>query len=229
MALLRLAEGKGEAASSAIRRVFDEASQPRARAALLPAYVEIMLAGGEVEEARAACRELETISGAHQSDMLRATSAQARGALALADGDPRTALFALREAWQTWQELEAPYEAARVRVLLGLGCRAAGDEDTAAWELDAARGVFDQLGAAPDVARVDSLAASPQAAAAHGLTQRELQVLRLVAGGATNKSIASDLVLSERTIDRHVSNIFAKLGVSSRAAATAYAYEHDLI
>ena len=105
----------------------------------------------------------------------------------------------------------------------------AGDEDTAAWELDAARGVFDRLGAAPDAAQVDSLTASPQAAAVHGLTQRELQVLRLVARGATNKSIAAELVLSERTIDRHVSNIFAKLRVSSRASATAYAYEHDLV
>ncbi len=229
LALLRLAEGKRDAASSAIRRVLAEASLPRARAALLPAYVEIMLAAGEVEEARSACRELETISTAHRSDMLRAMSAQARGALALAEGDPHTALVALREAWQAWQELEAPYEGACVRVLVGLGCRAAGDEDTAAWELDAARGVFDRLGAGPDVARVDSLTASPQAATAHGLTQRELQVLRLVARGATNRSIAAELVLSDRTIDRHVSNIFAKLRVSSRAAATAYAYEHDLV
>ena len=116
-----------------------------------------------------------------------------------------------------------------MRVLVGLACRAAGDEDTAAWELDAARGVFDRLGAVPDVSRVDSLSASAQAASVHGLTQRELQVLRLVAGGATNRSIAAELVLSERTIDRHVSNIFAKLLVSSRAAATAYAYEHDLV
>jgi DNA-binding CsgD family transcriptional regulator/tetratricopeptide (TPR) repeat protein len=229
LALLRLTEGKGEAASSAIRRVLDEVSQPRVRAALLPAYIEIMLAGGEVEDARRACRELETISGAHRSEMLRAMSGQARGALALAEGDPQVALVALREALRAWQELEAPYEAARVRVLVGLGCRAAGDEDTAAWELDAARGVFERLGAVPDVARVDSLSASTQAAAAHGLTQRELQVLRLVAGGATNRSIAAELVLSERTIDRHVSNIFAKLRVSSRAAATAYAYEHDLV
>jgi DNA-binding NarL/FixJ family response regulator len=229
LALLRLAEGKGDTASSAIRRVLDEASQPRARAALLPAYVEVMLAAGEVEAARAACCELEKISRGHRSDQLRAMSAQARGALALADGEPQVALVALREAWHAWQELEAPYEAARVRVLVALGCRAAGDEDTALWELQAARAVFDRLGAGPDIGRVDSLAASPEATAAHGLSPRELQVLRLVARGATNKSIAAELVLSERTIDRHVSNIFAKLRVSSRAAATAYAYEHDLI
>jgi DNA-binding CsgD family transcriptional regulator/tetratricopeptide (TPR) repeat protein len=229
LALLRLAEGKGDAASSAIRRVLDEASQPRVRAALLPAYVEIMLAAGEVEAARGACRELARIAGDHRSDQLRAMSAQAQGALALADGDPQIALVALREAWQAWQELETPYEEACVRVLVGLACRAAGDEDTAGWELDAARAVFDRLGAGPDVARVDSLAASPAAVAAHGLTSRELQVLRLVARGATNRSIAAELVLSDRTIDRHVSNIFAKLDVSSRAAATAFAYEHDLV
>jgi DNA-binding CsgD family transcriptional regulator len=229
LALLRLAEGKGDAASSAISRVLDEASQPRARAALLPAYVELMLAAGEVEAARAACRELEKISEGHRSDQLRAMSAQARGALALADGEPQVALVALREAWHAWQELEAPYEAARVRVLVALGCRAAGDEDTASWELQAARVVFVRLGAGPDIGRVDSLEASPEATAAHGLSPRELQVLRLVARGATNKSIGAELVLSERTIDRHVSNIFAKLRVSSRAAATAYAYEHDLV
>jgi DNA-binding NarL/FixJ family response regulator len=229
LALLRLLEGKRDAAAAAMRRVLDEASQARARAALLPAYVEIMLAAGEVEEARSACRELETISAAHRSEMLRAMSAQARGALALTEGDPHAALAALREAWTTWQELEAPYEAARTRVLVALGCRAAGDDDTATWELEAARAVFAELGAGPDVAWVDSLAAPPAAATAHGLSPRELQVLRLVARGATNKSIAAELVLSERTIDRHVSNIFAKLRVSSRAAATAYAYEHSLV
>jgi DNA-binding CsgD family transcriptional regulator/tetratricopeptide (TPR) repeat protein len=229
LALLRLAEGKRNAASSAISRVLDEASQPRVRAALLPAYVEVMLASGDLEAARAGCRELEEISRGHRSDQLRAMSAQARGTLALAEGEPQAALAALREAWLAWQELEAPYEAARVRVLVALGCRAAGDEDTALWELQAARAIFDRLGAGPDVARVDSLAAGPEATAAHGLSPRELQVLRLVARGATNKSIAAELVLSERTIDRHVSNIFAKLRVSSRAAATAYAYEHDLV
>ena len=229
LALLRLAEGKRDAAASAMRRVLNEASRAHARAAQLPAYVEVMLAAGEVEEARSACRELENISRAHESDMLRAMSAQAHGALALAEGKSDRALAAFREALRAWQELEVPYEAARVRVLVALACRVTGDEDTATWELAAARGVFDQLGAVPDVSRVDSLSASAQAAAPHGLTQRELQVLRLVAGGATNRSIAAELVLSERTIDRHVSNIFAKLRVSSRAAATAYAYEHQLV
>ena len=147
----------------------------------------------------------------------------------MAEGNARDALLALRRAWRVWQELEVPYEVARVRVLLGLACRALGDDDTAALELEAARGVFEQLGAARDLAIVDSLTRGAPPLGAHGLTPRELQVLRLVAAGQTNKAIAAELVLSERTVDRHVSNIFTKLGVSSRAAATAYAYEHQLI
>jgi DNA-binding NarL/FixJ family response regulator len=135
----------------------------------------------------------------------------------------------LRGAWQVWREVDAPYEAARVRVLIALGCRALGDEDAAAMELDAARRVFAQLGAAPDLTRVTTLTRKQTDTAAHGLTARELQVLRLVATGKTNHAIATDLLLAEKTVDRHVTNIFTKLGVSSRAAATAYAYEHRLL
>ena len=229
LTLLRLAKGNGDAAAAAIRRVMSETTEPLKRARLLPAYVEIMLAEGDAQEARSACRELADISGRYESSMLGAMYAQAQGAVALADGDARAALVALRHAGQVWQELEVPYEAARVRVLLGLACRALGDDYTAALELEMARGVFVQLGAAPDLARVDSLVGSAASVDAHGLTPRELQVLRLVAAGETNKVIAADLVLSERTVDRHVSNIFAKLGVSSRAAATAHAYEHQLV
>ena len=122
-----------------------------------------------------------------------------------------------------------PYETARVRVLLGVACRALGDDDTAALELEAARGDFANLGAAPDLARVDALTRRASPIDAHGLTPREHEVLRLIAAGKTNKAIAAELVLSERTVDRHVSNIFTKLGLSSRAAATAYAYEHRLV
>ena len=138
------------------------------------------------------------------------------------------ALASLRRAGDVWQGLGAPYEAAHVRELVGLACRALGDEDTAALELEAARAAFSELGAMPDVARLESLTGAEQADAG-GLTKREQEVLRHLATGETNKAIAADLVLSERTVDRHVSNIFAKLGVSSRAAATAYAYEHRLI
>jgi DNA-binding CsgD family transcriptional regulator len=229
LALLRLAQGNDDAASASIRRVVGETTRPLKRARLLPAYVEIMLAVGDVEEARVACRELEEISARYESSMLGAMVAHAEGAIDLTEGDARAALLPLRRAWQMWQELEVPYEVARVRVLLGLACRALGDDDTATLELEAARDVFAQLGAAPDLARVDSLARRAPSVDDHGLTARELQVLRLVAAGESNRTIASELILSERTVDRHVSNIFAKLDVSSRAAATAYAYKHQLV
>jgi DNA-binding CsgD family transcriptional regulator len=229
LALLRLAQGNDDAAAAAIRRAVGETTEPLKRARLLPAYVELMLAVGDAKEARSACRELEEISARYKSGMLGAMVAHAEGAVDLAEGDARAALLPLRHAWQVWQELEVPYEVARVRVLLGLACRALGDNDTAAMELEAARGVFARLGAAPDLARVDSLTRRAPSVDAHELTARELQVLRLVAAGATNKAIAAELVLSERTVDRHVSNIFTKLGVSSRAAATAYAYKHQLV
>lgn len=228
LALLRLAQGRTDAALAAIRRVTGTTTDPMQLTRLLPALVEIALASGDKEEARRGCTELEGGTKRFDSGLLQAMATQARGAVELADGDAQAALRSLRRAWQEWQAVEAPYEAARVRVLVGLACRALGDEDGCAMELDAARAVFEQLGAVPDVAHVQSLA---QAAVAppHGLTARELQVLRLVAAGKTNKAIANTLFLSEKTIDRHVSNIFTKLSVSSRAAATAYAYEHKLL
>ena len=160
--------------------------------------------------------------------MLGAMAAFAAGAVALAAGDPGLALGSARHAARAWQQLDAPYETARARALVGLACRALGDDDTAAFELEAARGVFAGLGAAPDLARVEALV-RPAAPDAHGLTARELEVLRLVAGGKSNRQIASELVLSEHTVARHLQNIFAKLRVPSRTAATAFAFEHDLV
>jgi ATP/maltotriose-dependent transcriptional regulator MalT len=228
LALLRLAQGRHDAAAASIRRVTSETTDPLRRAGLLTAQVEIALAVGELDEAREACGELEAIAGTFESGMLGAMAAHARGAVELADGDAQDALPPLRRACLAWQELEAPYEAARVRALLGLACRAVGDDDTAALELDAARAVFDELGAAPDLARLDSLAGEV-GGHEHGLTGRELQVLRLVAAGRSNREIASELVISEHTVARHVQNIFTKLRVSSRTAATAFAFEHDLV
>jgi DNA-binding CsgD family transcriptional regulator len=214
LALLRLAQGNTGAA----------AAPERAR--LLPACAEIMLAAGDVEAARDACEELARIATGHEIGVLRTIAAQTQGAVELASGDPGAALVALRAAWRVWEEIEAPYEAARVRALMGAACRALGDHDAAALELEAARRAFVALGAGTDAARVEALAGAGES---HGLTARELEVLRLVAAGRTNKAVAAELVLSERTVDRHVSNIFTKLGVSSRAAATAYAYEHQLL
>jgi len=229
LALLRLAEGNTEAAEASIRRVVDETTDRLRRAKLLPATVEIMLAVGDVPAARDAAGELTEIADDCDTPAPRAAAGQSLGAVLLAEGDARSALGALRRAWDMWRELDAPYEAARVRVLIALGCRALGDEESAALELDAARRVFGELGAAPDLTRVEHLTRKPTDAQTHGLTPRELQVLRLVATGKTNHAIAADLVLAEKTVDRHVTNIFAKLGVSSRAAATAYAYEHRLL
>jgi DNA-binding CsgD family transcriptional regulator len=229
LALLRLAQGRTDTATAAIRRVVSETSDRLGRAKLLPVQVEIMLAVGDLSAARDAAGELTEIAERYHTLALRAVADHARGAVLLAEGDARAAVVALRGAWQAWRELEAPYEAARVRVLVGLGCRALGDEEAAAMELEAARTVFAQLGAAPDLARLEALAHREAAWKAHGLTERELQVLRLVATGATNHGIASQLFVAEKTVDRHVSNIFVKLGVASRAAATAYAYEHRLL
>jgi len=228
LALLRLGQGDVAPAAAAIRRLLGETTEPLQRAVLLPAYAEIMLAVDDIEEARNACRELGEIAAASGSAMLDAIAARVRGAVELAEGDAPAALMSLRHAWQVWQELEAPYEVAMARVLVGLACRALGDEDSAVLELGAARAVFEQLGAAPDLARVDSHIRSA-AADTHGLSPRELQVLRLVATGKTNREIATELVVSEHTVARHVQNIFGKLGVSSRTAATAFAFERDLV
>src|SRR5919106_71949 len=211
-----------------LRGEFAEAAQPLRRANLLPAYVEIMLAAGDVEQARTGCRELEEIAGRYESAMLSALVAQARGASELAAGEARSALGPLRQAAETWQELEAPYDVARARVLVAEACRALGDDDAAALELEAARDTFARLGAAPDIAQLDS-SVPRDAHGAYGLTPRQVEVLRLLAAGRSNREIAASLVISEHTVARHVQNIFATLRVSSRTAASAFAFEHDLV
>lgn len=220
LALLRLAQGKTDAAATSIRRVLGETTDPFMRTRLLPAVVEVMVAARDLDAAREAAAELDRRASATEDvGALGAIVSQALGTIALAEGDAIAALPVLRRAAIVWQELEAPYEAARVRALLAEALRLAGDDDAAVLEAHAARDAFAALGVvAPAALRPGR----------GELTTRELEVLRLVAAGATNKAIAARLVLSERTVDRHVSNIFAKLGVSSRAAATAHAYEHGL-
>jgi DNA-binding NarL/FixJ family response regulator len=229
LALLRLAQGDEQAAGASLRRALSEAVEPLSRAELLPAYVEIMLAVGDLDAAGAASRELEDVARRQSSRALAAMSDYARGAVALAEDDARSALVALRRACQAWQELEAPRETARTRVLVGRACAALGDMDTADLELEAAHETFARLGAAPELARVESLARRPADRRAHGLTTRELEVLRLLATGKSNREIAAALVISDHTVRRHVQNTFVKLGVSSRAAATAFAFRHGLV
>jgi DNA-binding CsgD family transcriptional regulator len=229
LALLRLARGDAEAAAAAVRRALAEAVSALQRARLLPAHAEVALAAGADDEARAACNELAEIAERYGSAVLRASAGQVEGMLELRAGRPEAALVSLRDACRLWQELDAPYDAARTRVLIGLACRELGDADSAELELAAARTAFARLGAAPDLERVESLARREARAARHGLTPRELEVLRLVAAGKSNRQIAAALVLSEHTVARHMQNILGKLRVSSRTAAAAFAFEHDLV
>jgi DNA-binding CsgD family transcriptional regulator len=182
-----------------------------------------------VASARAAAEELASIGDELQAPFLQACAAYGFGAVALTEGNVPAALDPLQEACTRWQHLEAPYETARTRELIGLACRALGDEDRARLELDAAAWGFRKLGAAADLARVEAHSRPPSDNAPGGLTRREVEVLRLLAAGKTNRGIAVELILSEKTVARHVSNIFTKLGLSSRSGATAYAYEHALV
>jgi len=231
LALLRLAQGDAAAALAATRRGLAETSSPFRRARLLPAHIEIALAADASDEARRALGELTELATCCARGMVDAAAAQAEGAIELHAGRPAAALAPLRRAWEGWVALDAPYDAARARLLLGLACRALGDADGSALELEAARDELARLGAAPDVARIDAIlgAFTGTRAREHGLTPREREVLALVATGRTNRAIADELFISERTVARHVANIFGKLGISSRAAATAFAYEHDLL
>jgi DNA-binding CsgD family transcriptional regulator len=230
LALLRLAQGNSGAAEAAIRRVMSEGGGPAKRARLLPAYVEIMAAVDDLEAAEQGCAELGSIARAEEEPgLLCAMAAQARGLVELTAGRSQESLAPLRRADELWRRFAAPYESARARELIALACESLGDEDGARLELEAARETYVRLGAAADLARIGRTPGLDRAANSHELTQRELEVLRLLSAGDTNKQIAARLVLSVRTVDRHVSNIYTKLGVSSRAAATGYAHQHGLV
>lgn len=230
LALLRLAQGRIDDAAAALRRVVDTAEGDRVqRSAVLAAYVEIMLAAGDTDAAGTGVDELEAIAGDFDSLYLEGLAAHGRGAVLLAQGDASGACQALRRSWRSWHQLDAAYEAARTRLLMARACRELDDHDTADMELDAARRVFEELGATPALTEVANLNRADDGDVPGGLTPREVDVLRSVATGATNREVADELVISEKTVGRHLSNIFTKLGIGSRAAATAWAYEHDLV
>jgi DNA-binding CsgD family transcriptional regulator len=236
LALLRMAQGRLDAAEPALRRLVTAATDRLQRSKLLPAYIEVLLATGNVAQARQACDDLARIADGFPIEALGAIHAQARASVELAEGDPTAAIASARRAWDAWERIEAPYLCARSRELIGLACRALGDDDGCRLQLDAARSVFQRLEAAPDAARIAVLMGAPglpptakAQASVSGLTARELQVLRLVAAGGTNKAIGRELHLSEKTVERHLSHIFSKLDVPSRSAATAYAFKNKLV
>ncbi|MFE1439677.1 LuxR C-terminal-related transcriptional regulator [Streptomyces sp. NPDC058739] len=237
LALLRLAQGRAEAAVTGLRLALaaeGDRGDRLAHCRLLAARAEISLALDRVEEARTAAAELEDLAAdwrvrrRSSTTPLDAAAASASGAVAYAEHDAERAVLLLRRALSLWLALDVPYEEAQVRMTLAAAHRAAGDEEGARLELRAARGVFDRLGAVPDARRAAALLAGPGAREPGALTERETEVLRLVAAGRTNRAVAAELVISEHTVARHLNNIFAKLDVSSRAAATAYAFRHGL-
>jgi DNA-binding NarL/FixJ family response regulator len=228
-ALLRLAEGNVAAARAAITRLVAEQGDAFGRAVMLAAAVEILLAESDVAAATEAASELHEIASVIPVAHFDALAAYAQGCAGLAGGDAAAALPSLRHAYSGWNDASMVYEAARARVQVALACDALGDADAARFELDAARAVFERLGARPDVARIDAFVAPTATPSSGGLTDREVEVLQLVAQGKTNRAIAGDLVISEHTVARHIQNIFRKLDLPSRAAATAYAFEHGLV
>ena len=229
LSLLRLAQGQIDAAAASMRSALLDTPEQIGRARVLPAAVEILLAADDLAAARAAAAELSEIARAFGAPLLAAASAHAAGAVRLAEGDIESASTSLRQACETWRELEMPYEEAHTCVLLAAICEKRGDRDSRRLELETARRLFTQLDAVPCLARIAEQPerASPQRIGS--LSEREAQVLRLLAAGKTNRAIADALFISEKTVARHVSNIFDKLGVSNRSGATAWAFQHNLI
>ena len=246
LALLRLAQGRPEQAQALLRQATDDVGPDYGRR-MLAARVEIELAAGDAPAARSALQELASLRASIDMPLLHALAEQSEAAVLFHDGDPQAALVLLRRAWSRWLSLDAPFEAGRCRALLASLCAALGDEESARLEREAARAVFSELGAAPALSALEqllpeqpvpeprmpekSMPAAPdagQATDAGPLTARETEVIRLLSAGLSNRDIAAELFISEKTVARHLSNIFTKLGLTSRAAATAYAYRHGL-
>lgn len=224
VSLLRLAQGDAKAARASIRL----ADAGTGRLKLLGPMVDIMLATGDVRAARAVAEELTRAAVERKAPYLQASAATAMGAVLLATDQAESALGRLREAWTIWQQLEAPYPSACARAHIARACEMLGDLDAAGRHLDAAAAVFERLGARPDLDSLRNRAPRATAVAA-GLSVRERQVLSLLASGRTNREIAAELRISEHTVARHLSNIFGKIGVSTRTAAGAFAYENGLV
>lgn len=229
LALLRLAQDERDLAIKSIQNALDEAKTPLQRIKILPAYIAIMLAHDNITETRSAVNELDAVGEKYDAIFLQAITAYCQGAVLLKEDDPVAAIKALRKSLNLWNMLKAPYEGASVRLLLGIAYRDQGDHDAASMELTAAQWIFKELEAIPDLKKAEALIEEKIEPDLHGLTLRELQVLQLVSEGDTNKVIAGKLFISERTVERHLSNIFNKLQVNSRTQATAFAYQHKML
>jgi ATP/maltotriose-dependent transcriptional regulator MalT len=228
LGLLNLARGRVDAARSTLVHALDEATEPLDRARLLGAVVAAELAREDVPLSRLRADELQQIAAVSDALALHGAAGYAEGAVRLAEGEDRVAEQGLRQTLDCWRQLDAPYEMARTNVLLAMSCSRLGDRDTAELDLDAACSTFARLGAAADLsAALDLVGGGGHPATA--LSARELEVLRLVTAGLTNRDIAGTLTLSEHTVRRHLQNIYVKLDVQSRAAATAYAFRHHLV
>lgn len=240
LALLWLAQGRTDAAAAAISRIVrdcpapypgvtDEATGPRPRAAMLAAAVEILVAAGDLPAAGSAAEELELMARQHATTLFTAVAGRATGTVQLARDEPSSALESLGRARKCWTELQATYEEARTRMLVARALRALGDEDTASIEERAAAAVFGRVGAALDLERLGASIGTVPVDPVAGLTGREIEVIRLVAAGRTNREVADELVISDKTVARHLHNVFTKLDLPNRSAATAWAHEHDLV
>jgi DNA-binding CsgD family transcriptional regulator len=227
LALVRLARGKTDAAAASVRRALAQESNRLTRGRLLLAQVEIAIAGDDLTTAGVAANELAEIAREYGSVALEAATALAQGRAVLARGDASAALGPLQRAWELWNAADCPFEAAETRRAMGLACRELGDSDGAELALSSSLQAFEQLGARGEADRTAALLRARPAVA--GLTAREVEVLRLVSAGKSNREIAAELNLSVKTVARHLSNIFCKIDVSSRTAATAFAYEHGLV
>jgi ATP/maltotriose-dependent transcriptional regulator MalT len=227
LALVRAAQGRPDAAAASLRTaLLVEAANPLARARLRVAQAEIALLTGDLTTADDAVEELTAVAESHASPGFAAAARHWRGALLLARRRPNEAMPCLHEACAAWRALQAPYDCARARVALAEAYRQLGDVDGAELELSAAAGVFERLGAVPDAAAVALLRGSVLQPG--GLTDRELEVLTLLAAGRSNREIAGALVISGKTVARHLSNIFTKLEVGTRTAAAAWAHQHAM-
>ncbi|MGH2806625.1 MAG: LuxR C-terminal-related transcriptional regulator [Actinomycetota bacterium] len=226
LARLRIAQGRTDAAVAGLRRALDERTDPASRGELLPHHVDVALAVGDIETATRASEELSLIAANFQSPLMSASAATCRGAVLLARGDAPGALTELRKAIAEWLHLDWLYQVARARALTAEALRAMGDEDGVTLELEAARDIFERLGADPDMRHIDETLGGRHRA--NGLSAREQEVLRLVAVGRSNKQIATELFISENTVARHIQNIFVKLGAGSRTEATAIAMKRGL-